>query len=75
MNSLIIAGGGKFGKKALDYAIEKSYKTILIDNNPHCFCSSYATQKFTNLNNFNKKIESIKQGQIFFLNYDISILS
>lgn len=74
MNSLIIAGGGKFGKKAIAFAKKKDYKTILIDNNPHCFCASYATRIFKNFNDFNLEIEKIKPGQIFFLNYDVSVL-
>ena len=74
MNYLIVAGGGKFGKKAIEFAKKKNYKTILIDKNPHCFCASYATQTFKNLNDFNLGIEKIKPGQFFFFNYDISIL-
>ncbi len=33
---LIIVGGGKFGKIALDFAKENKFTTLLIDNNPDC---------------------------------------
>ena len=74
MGILIIAGGGKFGKKALDYAKYNNYKTILIDNNPKCFCSPYATREFDNLGDFYLKIEEIKPGEVFFLIHEISII-
>ncbi len=74
MSILIIAGGGIFGKKALDYGIKNEYKTILIDNNPSCFCADYATQKFDNLDLFYLKVEKIEPGQIFLLIHDISII-
>lgn len=74
MGTLIIAGGGKFGKKALGFAKKNKYKTILIDKNPTCFCSSYATRKFETLGDFYSKIEEIEAGEVFFLIHDISII-
>lgn len=74
MSILLIAGGGKFGKKALDYGKKNDYKTILIDNNPNCFCAEYATQKFETVNDFYSKMEKIKPGQVFLLIHDISII-
>jgi len=38
---LIIVGGGKFGKKALDFAMTNDFTTFLIDINPDCFCAKY----------------------------------
>jgi len=75
MSSLIIAGGGKFGKKAIEFGIKNRYKTILIDNDPNCICASYADYKFDNLNDLSSKINEIKPGEVLFLNYDISIIS
>lgn len=74
MGSLIIAGGGKFGKKALEFAKKNNYKTFLIDNNPNCFCSNHATQKFKKLSDFYSKIEKMEGGEVFFLIHDISII-
>jgi len=74
MSILIIAGGGKFGRKAVDFAKKNKYKTILVDKNPTCFCSSYATQKFEALRDFYSKIEEIEAGEVFFLIHDISII-
>ncbi len=74
MSILIIAGGGKFGKKALDYGRKNEYKTILIDNDPNCFCAHYVTQKFDNINNFYSKMENVEAGEVIFLIYDISII-
>ncbi len=74
MSILIIAGGGKFGRKAVDFAKKNKFKTILVDKNPTCFCSSYATQKFEALRDFYSKIEEIEAGEVFFLIHDISII-
>lgn len=74
MRTLIIAGGGKFGKKALEFAKKNKYKTILIDNNPKCFCSPYATQEFDNLGDFYLKIDEIEPGEVFFLIHEISVI-
>ena len=75
MSSLIVAGGGKFGKKALEFGIKNRYKTILIDNDPNCICASSADYKFDDLNDFYSRIKEIKAGEVFFLIYDISIIS
>ncbi|MFX1337477.1 MAG: hypothetical protein ACFFDK_02580 [Promethearchaeota archaeon] len=74
MSILIIAGGGKFGKKALDYGRKNKYKIILIDNNPNCFCAEYATQRTDDINTFYSKMEIIKTGQVLLLIHDISII-
>ena len=75
MSYLIVAGGGKFGKKALEYAIKNTYKIILIDNDPYCICASYADNKFDILNEFYSKIKDMKAGNFFFLIHDISIIN
>ncbi len=75
MSTLIIAGGGKFGKKALDFGIKNGYKIIIIDNNPKCFCSDYATRKFEKVDNFYSKMEKIETGEVFLLIHDISIIN
>ena len=71
---LIIAGGGKFGKKALDFAKKNQYKTILIDIDPNCFASEYSNKKFENLENLSLEMKNIKPGDIYFLNQDISTI-
>ncbi|MHA1488490.1 MAG: hypothetical protein ACTSRI_02410 [Promethearchaeota archaeon] len=73
MKRLIIAGGGKFGKNAVNFAKKNDYKTILIDNNPKCFASKHMNNKFESLKDLNLKIEEIKPGEIYFLIQDISI--
>jgi len=35
MNLVIIAGGGKFGKIAIDFVKRKGYIAFLIDNDPY----------------------------------------
>lgn len=74
MKKLIIAGGGKFGKNAVNFAKKNNYKTILIDNNPKCFASKHMNKKFESLEDLNLKIEQIKPGEIYFLIQDISII-
>ena len=71
MSILIIAGGGKFGRKAVDFAKKNKYKTILVDKNPTCFCSSYATRKFEILGDFYSKIGEIEAGEVFFLIHEV----
>ncbi|TFG28299.1 MAG: hypothetical protein EU532_05515 [Promethearchaeota archaeon] len=75
MSCLIVAGGGKFGKKALEFGIKNNYKIILIDNDPNCICASDADYKFDNLNDFYSRINDVKAGKIVFLISDVSIIT
>lgn len=74
MSILIIAGGGKFGKKALDYGKKNKFKIILIDNNPTCLCSTFTDKKSETLNEFYSKMEEIEPGEAIFLIQNISII-
>lgn len=69
---LIIVGGGKFGKKALDYAKKNNYTTILIDINPDCFCAKYTDKSLGDIDEFN--IQELLSGKSYFLNQDIEII-
>ena len=71
MCEVIIAGGGKFGLKAIDFIKNNNFKTVLIDNNPNCFAAEFASRKFDTLEDFNLHIKDLKGGEIFFLNTDI----
>ena len=74
MCEVIIAGGGRFGLKAIDFIKENNYKTVLIDSNPNCFAAEFASEKFNNLEDFNLHLKDLKDGEIFFLNTDILIV-
>ncbi|MHA1468406.1 MAG: hypothetical protein ACTSP6_10075 [Promethearchaeota archaeon] len=74
MSEVIIAGGGQFGLKAIDFIKEKNLKTVLIDSNPKCFAAEFASKKFDNLEDFNLNLNDLKDGEIFFLNTDILIV-
>jgi len=71
MNLVIIAGGGRFGLKAVEYIKKYNYPAVLIDNNPNCFAAKFATKKFEE---FNFNIKDLKDGEIFFLNQDIEVV-
>lgn len=74
MNLIIIAGGGKFGLKALEFVNRNNFKTIIIDNNPNCYIAKFVTHKFDNIEDFNLKLNNLKDGDIFFLNQNIEIV-
>jgi len=74
MCEVIIAGGGKFGLKAIDFIKKNNFKTVLIDSNPNCFAAEFASKKFDNLEDFNLNLKDLKDGEIFFLNKDILIV-
>ena len=71
---IIIAGGGKFGKKAIDFAKNNNYDAIVIDSDPNCFASSFI--------NKNKGLEEIiasissntQETNIYFLNSEIKVI-
>lgn len=74
MCEVIIAGGGKFGLKAIAFIKKNNFKTVLIDSNPNCFATEFASKKFDNLEDFNLNLKDLKDGEIFFLNMDILIV-
>ncbi|TFF93761.1 MAG: hypothetical protein EU543_02870 [Promethearchaeota archaeon] len=74
MKSLLIAGGGKFGKKAIDYAKKLKYRTILIDRDPNCYASNQIQKKYESLDNLTKDFKEFNEEKILFLNEDISII-
>jgi len=74
MKSLLIAGGGKFGKKAIDYSKKLRYKTILIDKDPNCYASKQIQNKYESLDNLIKDFKELNQEKILFFNEDISII-
>jgi len=69
---LIIVGGGKFGKKALDYAKKHKYTMILIDIDPDCYCAKYTDKRLENINKIS--IQELSSGQSYFLNHDVEII-
>ena len=71
MSEVIIAGGGKFGLKAIDFIKKNNFKTVLIDSNPNCFAAEFASKRFDTLEDFNLNLKDLKDGEIFFLNTDI----
>lgn len=74
MSDVIIAGGGKFGLKAIDFIKKNNFKTVLIDSNPNCFAAEFASKKFDTLEDFSLNLKDLKEGEIFFLNTDIIIV-
>jgi hypothetical protein len=74
MKRLIIAGGGKFGKKALEFAQKNNYSAILIDEDPNCPASSYTNKLFKSLEDLKLNLEDLQIKEVYFFNHDISII-
>ncbi|MFX1259948.1 MAG: hypothetical protein ACFFAN_19025 [Promethearchaeota archaeon] len=70
LDFILIAGGGKFGKKALEFGKKKNYKIIIIDNNPNCYVAKFVNKKFDNLHDINSKLKEIEPGEICLLIQD-----
>jgi len=69
---LIIVGGGKFGKKALDHAKKHKYTTILIDIDPDCYCAKDTDKTLNDISELS--IRKLSPGKSYFLNQDIEII-
>jgi len=72
---IIIAGGGKYGDKAVNYALNNDYTVILIDSNPNCEAAKYANLTTLNIDNIISNLESTIPKQLYFLNQDIAVLN
>ncbi|MEJ2248460.1 MAG: hypothetical protein P8Y70_03110 [Candidatus Lokiarchaeota archaeon] len=73
-NLLLIAGGGKFGKKAIIYGKKNGFKNILVDNNPNCIPSKLITVKVKKTTDLQDFLAKANKGDLLFLNNDISII-
>ncbi|TXT60211.1 MAG: hypothetical protein BAJALOKI3v1_940012 [Promethearchaeota archaeon] len=73
--NLLIAGGGKFGKKAIEYAKKLNYRAILIDKNPNCFASTHTQTTFNNVDTLIKNFDNYNSGDMIFLNDNISSIN
>ena len=74
MCEVFIAGGGKFGLKAIDFIKENKFRTVLIDSDPNCFAAKFTSKKFDTLEDLNLHIKDLKDGEIYFLNTDVLIV-
>jgi hypothetical protein len=72
---LLIAGGGKFGKKAIKFAKKNKYSAIIIDNNPNCLASKEIPQRFEDLAELIEYSNQHQKDEILFLESDISIIN
>lgn len=75
MKTLLIAGGGKFGKKALDFAQNQNFHTIIIDNSPECLASEYVDKSFTNIKKLLESFHTASEPKLFLLLRNISIIN
>ncbi len=75
MKALLIAGGGKFGKKALEFAQNLHFHTIIIDKSPNCPASEYVDHKFTRLEGLLDSYNNSTKPKLFLLQKDISIIN
>ncbi len=64
---IIVIGGGKFGKKALEFGIKNESQSLLIDINPNCIASELVNEKFTKQEELLSKINEINPKDVFFL--------
>lgn len=72
--NLLIAGGGKFGKRAINFAKKLNYNTILIDKDPNCYASSLISKKYNDLDSLLRDFHNENSTEIIFLNEDIGII-
>jgi len=72
---LLIAGGGKFGKKAIKFAKKNNYNAVIIDNNPNCLASKYISKRFKDLPELIEYYNQHQKKEILFLESDISIIN
>ncbi|TFF99690.1 MAG: hypothetical protein EU541_04280 [Promethearchaeota archaeon] len=75
MKNLLIAGGGKFGKKALDFAKTRNFHTIIIDKNPYCLASEYVSETFVELDKLLERFKKSREPNLFLLQKDISTIN
>ncbi|MBD3215406.1 MAG: hypothetical protein GF311_22545 [Candidatus Lokiarchaeota archaeon] len=73
--NLLIAGGGKFGQKAVEYAQKLNYKTLLIDKNPDCFASTRIQTTFNKVDTLLRDFENYTTGDMIFLNDNVSTIN
>ena len=73
-NLIIIAGGGKFGEKAVLFARKKNFSAILIDKDFNCYASKFIDEKLDINTLQNLDVNYFKAKKIYFLNTDISII-
>ena len=69
-NSILIAGGGKFGEKAVQFAKEKEYNTLIIDRDPNCYAAQLADDSTTDFQTLNNMVQQKKNGKILFFKGD-----
>ena len=72
-NSILIAGGGKFGEKAVQFAKEKEYNTLIIDRDPNCYAAQLADDSTTDFQTLNNMVPQMKNGKILFFKGDITL--
>ncbi|MGQ4875363.1 MAG: hypothetical protein ACP6IY_14960 [Promethearchaeia archaeon] len=70
---ILVVGGGKFGKKAVEYGLKHNYSIIVIDNRHNCIVNSSADKIFNNYDEFLKKINNLTENKVFLLISDVSI--
>ncbi|TXT67610.1 MAG: hypothetical protein BAJALOKI1v1_40011 [Promethearchaeota archaeon] len=75
MKTLLIAGGGKFSKKALHFAKKNHYATILIDNDPNCIASKIINTHFQELKLLLANFDRNSQNSIVFFENNIIIIN
>ncbi|TFG02674.1 MAG: hypothetical protein EU542_04430 [Promethearchaeota archaeon] len=72
---VLIAGGGKYGKKAIEYVKKQGYKGIVIDSEPNCAAANQSDFKISGIEKYKVIKEHLKAGSIIFLNSDISVIN
>ena len=75
MKALLIAGGGKFGKKEMEFAKDREYHTIIIDNNPKCLASKYVHGTFNKFEDLLKVYHNSAEPKLFLLLNNISVIN
>ncbi|MGV9202836.1 MAG: hypothetical protein ACOC44_02320 [Promethearchaeia archaeon] len=69
--TILIVGGGKFGKKAVEFAKNSKYNIIIIDKNPECYTKQFADIIIENNTELKQHINKLEEGKILFFQGDI----
>ncbi|TFF92819.1 MAG: hypothetical protein EU544_06805 [Promethearchaeota archaeon] len=71
---LLIAGGGKFGLKAIQYGLDHNYVIIVIDSDPNCAAANISNVISKSRQEVLSKKNELPPDKIYFIQDDILIL-
>ncbi|MFO8019645.1 MAG: hypothetical protein R6U96_13545 [Promethearchaeia archaeon] len=71
-NTIFIVGGGKFGKKAVQFAKQENYNIIIIDKDPNCYAVQFAELIIKDIHGLEQNIPKLEKGKILFFQGNVT---